>query len=148
MNLPRQLICKRIAFLHSFATRSLPSGFIEAVNSEIPHICISDNKYDLDSHGKGKGYHASAPPAAIFTTSSTVDISKVLRLCNEHRVHVIAFGTGTSVEGHVAALNPNSISLDMNKFKEIGLPHDGILDDAFIEVGAGVTRLELNDALR
>ena len=60
---------------------------------------------------------------------------------------VIPFGVGTSLEGHVAAIN-GGISLDMSRFTSIDLPTDDQLIDAHVRVGAGVTRLALNDALR
>ncbi len=109
---------------------------------------INQNKYDLESHGKGEGYHPVAPPAAIFIPQSTEDVSKIIKACNQYKVHVIPYGAGTSVEGHVSALQNNTISLDMKEFKTISLPDDGALDDACIDVGAGVNRIELNEHLR
>ena len=56
---------------------------------------------------------------------------------------VIPYGKGTSVEGHLCAMQPNCISLDLKNFKDIRET-----DDFQVTVGAGVTRMELNDALR
>lgn len=149
---------KKVAFRNiniywrSFATATykyLPQEFLQAITTELPHIPINQNAYDLDSHGRGEGHHPPAPPAGILTPTSTEDVSRILRICNENSVPVIAYGAGTSVEGHIAALNRKSISLDMKEFKNVNLPvDDGMLEDAFVDVGAGVTRLELNDMLR
>ena len=117
-------------------------------NVDLAHVQISQNKYDLDSHGRGEGHHPCAPPSAILIPTSAQDVSHILSMCNKHKVPIIPFGAGTSVEGHLSALNQESISLDMKKFKEVDLPSNGILEDACIEVGAGVTRHELNDHLR
>jgi len=145
----RKLIQRRhTQTIRLFSTALLPSDFLTAIASNLPHLHINNNKYDLDSHGKGEGYHPTAPPAAILTPTKTQDVSEILQICNQHKVSVIAYGSGTSVEGHLSALDSKSISLDMKEFKRVGLPNDGMLDDACIEVGAGVTRLELNDMLR
>jgi len=126
----------------------LPSEFLSLVSSSLPHVGINRNKYDLNEHGKGEGQHPVAPPAAILTPHSTKDVSVILKLCNQYRVPLIAYGAGTSVEGHISALSANSISLDMKEFKDVGIPNDGMLEDACVDVGAGVTRLELNHQLR
>lgn len=111
-------------------------------------MSINTNKYDLEGHGRGEGHHPVAPPAAILVPRSTEDVSSILKTCNHFQVPVIAYGAGTSVEGHISALSKNSISIDMKEFKDVGLPNDGMLHDACIDVGAGVTRLELNEQLR
>eukprot|EP00594_Rhizosolenia_setigera_P000624 CAMPEP_0178945204 /NCGR_PEP_ID=MMETSP0789-20121207/3604_1 /TAXON_ID=3005 /ORGANISM="Rhizosolenia setigera, Strain CCMP 1694" /LENGTH=421 /DNA_ID=CAMNT_0020625067 /DNA_START=478 /DNA_END=1743 /DNA_ORIENTATION=+ len=68
-----------------------------------------------------------------------------------YRVPIIPFGTGTSLEGHIAALN-GGVSLDMKKFDsiEIGSSEDSEFGfpDSHAKVGAGVTRLRLNEELR
>lgn len=60
---------------------------------------------------------------------------------------MIPWGAGTSLEGHVSAIRDGTVSLDMAEFDSIELP-DGMLPDAHVRVGAGVTRKALNDALR
>ncbi len=139
---------RKTSYKRLFSTSSLPSDFLKAVTSKIPNITINENKYDLESHGRGEGHQPTAPPAAILTPKTTDEVSKIMSLCNKFEVPVIAYGAGTSVEGHISALHSGSISLDMKEFNQIHLPNDGILDDAFVEVGAGVTRLELNEGLR
>jgi len=122
------------------------TNFLKDLKSSLPHLELNTNKYDLERHGKGESYHPSAPPFGILYPTSVEDISQIVRLCNRYHVPLIPFGTGTSVEGHVAALEPGSISLDMKEFKFI--EDCSRLDDPCITVGAGVTRLELNDRLR
>ena len=125
------------------------SKFLNEISTNLSHLEINQNKYDLHVHGKGEGYHPTSPPAAILTPTSVTDVSSILKYCNEYKIPVIPYGAGTSVEGHVAAIYPSSISLDMQKFKQVDLPTDGtMLEDAHIQVGAGVTRHELNQALR
>ena len=124
--------------------------FLQHVQSALPNVDISTNKYSLESHGKGESYHPCAPPKAVLTPNTNEEISNLLQLCNQHHVSVIPYGTGTSVEGHVAALDAGSISLDMKKFKFVEdiIEDATFMNDPCITVGAGVTRLELNDLLR
>ena len=133
----------------------LHPDFLNDLTSTLPHLKLNTNKYELESHGKGESYHPPAPPVAILTPTSNKDVSHILQLCNKYRVPIIPYGTGTSVEGHVAALQPGSISLDMKEFKFVNdddssdsFSSSSLLDDPCITVGAGVTRLELNDRLR
>ena len=63
---------------------------------------------------------------------------------------MIPFGTGTSLEGHVAALQ-GGVSIDtslLNKIELSDSDQDQVTEDFHVTVGAGVTRLRLNDALR
>jgi D-lactate dehydrogenase (cytochrome) len=147
----KQILQRRTQATHFLSTlsRSCDSVLDYILsNPDLAHVQISQNKYDLDSHGRGEGHHPCAAPSAVLIPTSAQDVSHILSMCNKHKVPIIPFGAGTSVEGHLSALNQESISLDMKKFKEVDLPSNGILEDACIEVGAGVTRHELNDHLR
>ena len=126
---------------------SLPSNFLDKLRSEVPGLKISVNPYDLESHGKGESYLPCKRPEAVLFPSSTRDVASILRRCSEDRVPVIPFGAGTSLEGHVSAIH-GGVSLDMAKFDDVNIPDDSTLKDRHVRVGAGVTRLRLNDALR
>lgn len=118
---------------------------------------FSINSYDLERHGRGESYHPTCRPDVVVTPSTVKDVSQILRFANMHRIPVIPFGAGTSVEGHICALE-GGISLDMAKFQDIVLPGEesgcdnnveaATMPDPFATVGAGVTRKSLNAALR
>ncbi|NHN87267.1 FAD-binding oxidoreductase [Acetobacter conturbans] len=95
-------------------------------------------------HSHGEALDAACLPVAVVFAESTADVSTVLRLCHEHRVPVVAFGAGTSVEGHVTPPE-HGISLDLSRMKEIVQFNAEDLD---CRVQAGLTRQELNLRIR
>ena len=94
--------------------------------------------------GKDESFHASIPPDAVVTPRSTEEVSWIVRLCAEHQVPVIPYGTGTALEGHVAALH-GGISINMQEMNEVIEVHDEDLD---VVVQPGVTRKQLNQYLK
>jgi D-lactate dehydrogenase (cytochrome) len=95
-------------------------------------------------HANTLTWHPPQPPDAVFFGASTGEVEDVVRLCAKHRVPVIAFGTGTSLEGHINA-PLGGVSLDLSRMNAI-LSVDTA--DLTCTVQAGVTRKQLNDHLR
>ena len=116
----------------------------------LPHVEISQNSYELERHGRGESFHPTKRPDAVVSPSTINDVVTILKFCSEHKIAVVPFGVGTSVEGHVCALN-GGISLDMTNFQDISIPdvqNESAFPDPIATVGAGVTRNTLNTALR
>jgi D-lactate dehydrogenase (cytochrome) len=97
-----------------------------------------------EQHGKDESYHQPAPPDAVVFARSTEEVAEVVRACAAAKVPVIPFGTGTSLEGHVAALE-GGISIDLSQMNRVLRVSPADLD---CTVEAGVTRKQLNEYLR
>ena len=97
-----------------------------------------------DQHCETSTWLPSQPPDAVVFAESAADVQAVVRACGRHRVPIIPFGTGTSLEGQVNAPS-GGIALDLGRMNRILQVNAEDLDCV---VEAGVTRLQLNDHIR
>ena len=104
---------------------------------------FTTNESVLVQHSRDESAFQPVLPSAVIYPQNTEEVSKALAYCNQNRIPVVAFGAGSSLEGHVLPLK-GGISLDMtemNKIIEI-LP-----EDLTVKVEAGLTRVALNNRL-
>lgn len=95
-------------------------------------------------HGKDESYHAPCAPDAVVFARSTDDVADAVKICAAHKVPVIPYGTGTSLEGQVTALY-GGVSIDLNQMNRV--LRVGV-EDLDVTVEPGVTRKQLNEYLR
>jgi len=97
-----------------------------------------------EHHSRGESHHAAAMPDAVVFPESNEAVQAIVRACAKHRCPVVAFGAGSSLEGHVNPVH-GGISVDLTRM-------NGILrvsaDDLDATVQAGVTRKQLDKHLR
>src|SRR5688500_620233 len=126
---------------------SLKSHDLETAIAELKALLgprATDASAIREHHSHGESYHRPAAPDIVCFPSTTEEVIGVVKISGRFRVPIVPFGAGTSLEGHVHALQ-GGISLDLRELNRVlrVSPEDM---DATVE--AGVTRLQLAKALR
>jgi D-lactate dehydrogenase (cytochrome) len=97
-----------------------------------------------EHHGKDQTWNPGQPPDAVAFVQNTEEVQSIIRICARHKVPIIPFGTGTSLEGHFTAPY-GGICIDVSGMNQILEVNSEDLD---CRVQAGVTRKQLNTYLR
>jgi D-lactate dehydrogenase (cytochrome) len=97
-----------------------------------------------EQHGRGESVYDAAPPDAVLFCESTDEVCAVLALAHEHDVPVIPYGVGSSLEGHLLAVQ-GGLSVDLSRMNHVVRVN---AEDLTVTVQAGVTREQLNQEIR
>ena len=97
-----------------------------------------------EQHANTTTWVVNQPPDAVVFPQSTEDVQDIVRICAAHRVPVIPFGVGTSLEGHINA-PLGGVSIDFRDMNRVISVHAEDLDCV---VEPGITRKALNEHLR
>jgi D-lactate dehydrogenase (cytochrome) len=97
-----------------------------------------------DQHSHGEGMADAGLPDVVVFPHTNEEVASIVRLCHAARMPVIAFGVGTSLEGHVAALY-GGVCLDLSQMDKV---LEVNAEDLDCRVQAGVTREQLNAELK
>jgi D-lactate dehydrogenase (cytochrome) len=122
---------------------SLPAALAQAL-TDLVGPRFSTAEAQRAQHGRSEAHHEVHLPDGVVMARSTEEVAAVVRLCAEHRVPVIPFGAGTSVEGNFAPVR-GGITLDLSEMNAV---LEVNADDFDCTVQAGVRRQQLNEHLR
>ena len=119
----------------------------EQVQAEFKKIFngrFSTSESTRANYARGEDTYDPVLSKAVVFPETNEEVSKVLRLCNEHKIPVVPFGTGTSLEGNVVG-NEKGITICLEKMNKILSVN---VEDFDCRVQACVTKEQLNDYLR
>src|SRR5688572_28362920 len=110
----------------------------------IPGANLSVAAAVREHHSRGESHHPAVLPDAEAFPATNEDVQAIVRACASHKVPVVPFGAGSSLEGHV---NPifGGISIDMSRMNQVLRVN---ADDLDATVQAGVTRKQFEKHLR
>ncbi len=138
MNVPRP-----DDMLSRVQARPIPVAMLAALRDRFGQRC-STAAAVREQHGRDESIYPGAPPEAVVFCESTEDVAAVVALASAHTVPVIPFGVGSSLEGHLLAIQ-GGVSVDLGRMNRIVRVH---AEDLTVTVQAGVTREQLNREIR
>lgn len=124
--------------------RAVPPALLDALEARFGAQC-STAQAVREQHGRDESAFTNVPPpAAVVFAECTADVADAVRLAAQFEVPVIPFGVGSSLEGHLLAVQ-GGISLDVSRMNRV-LAVNG--EDLTVTVQPGVTRKQLNEAIK
>ena len=131
------------AMTPAICQREVPTALIEMLKGRFSDqfsIALAVREH----HGRDESSFAAPPPAGVLFAQSTQDVVDAVKLASEFAVPVIPFGVGTSLEGHLLAVQ-GGISIDVSSMNQVLAIN---AEDLTVTVEAGVTRKQLNEAVK
>ena len=131
------------AMTPAICQREVPTALIEMLKGRFSDqfsIALAVREH----HGRDESSFAAPPPAGVLFAQSTQDVVDAVKLASEFAVPVIPFGVGTSLEGHLLAVQ-GGISIDVSRMNQVLAIN---AEDLTVTVEAGVTRKQLNEAVK
>ena len=119
--------------------RPLPDAFLASLR-ELFGDRLSTSQAMREHHGRDESSFDPMLPDAVVFAHTTEEVAAAVALCNQHKVPVIPYGTGTSLEGHILALS-GGLSIDLLQMNQVIAVH---AQDLTVTVQPGVTRKQLN----
>jgi D-lactate dehydrogenase (cytochrome) len=123
--------------------REVPAALILALQKRFGAQC-STAQAVRDQHGRDESAFSVPPPSAVVFAQSTQDVADAMKLAATYRVPVIPFGVGSSLEGHLLAVQ-GGISIDVSRMNQVLAVQ---AEDLTVTVQPGVTRMAVNAAVK
>ena len=128
----------------AIAPREVPAAFLDALKARFGENC-STAQVIREQHGRDESAFTTVPPpAAVVFAQSTEDVAFTVRHAAEHHVPIIPFGVGSSLEGHLLAVQ-GGISIDLGRMNKVLTVNP---EDLTVTVQPGVTRKQLNEEIK
>lgn len=127
----------------SIALRDVPDALLQALKARFGERC-STALAVRTQHGRDESSFDAPPPAAVVFAESTQDVADAVKLASEYSVPVIPFGVGSSLEGHLLAVQ-GGISVDVSRLNRVLSVN---AEDLTVTVEPGVTRKQLNEEIK
>ncbi len=121
--------------------------FDQSVVSELKALLgerVSTAHAVREHHGKDESYFPYALPDVVVFAKSTEEVRDIVNICRTHRVPMIPYGVGTSLEGHILAIR-GGVCIDLSQMNQVLAVHEEDMDAV---VQAGVTRKQLNEHIK
>ena len=119
----------------------------QQVETELKNLLnsrYSTSESTRNNYARGEDTYDPILSKAVVFPETNEEVSKILKLCNEHKIPVVPFGTGTSLEGNVVG-NEKGITICLEKMNKILSVN---AEDFDCRVQACVTKEQLNEYLR
>ncbi len=129
--------------LPQYARRPVPAAMLDALRTRFGERC-STAAAVREQHGRDESPFPVTPPDAVVFCESTEDVAAVVTLAAAHEVPVIPFGVGSSLEGHLLAVQ-GGVSVDLSRMTQLVRLNP---EDLTVTVQAGVTREQLNREIK
>jgi len=129
--------------LPRLAPRAVPAAMLDALKVRFGERC-STALAVREQHGRDESPIDAPPPEAVVYCESTEDVAAVVKLADQYAVPVIPFGVGSSLEGHVLAVQ-GGVSIDLSRMNQVLAVQP---EDLTVRVQAGVTRMQVNNEIR
>jgi D-lactate dehydrogenase (cytochrome) len=126
---------------------SLPATALQSAIDELKALFgerLSTSTGVRDHHSKDESWHHPHRPDAVVFPNTTEEVAEIVRICARHKTPVIAYGTGTSLEGNVIP-HQGGVVVDLANMNQVLRVNPEDLD---VTVQARVTRKELNAHIR
>ncbi|WP_234266352.1 FAD-binding oxidoreductase [Hydrogenophaga sp. NFH-34] len=134
---------KHVHLAPTLRLRETPALVIEALQQRFGAQC-STALAVREQHGRDESIYDVPPPAAVVFAESTQDVADAVALAAQHKVPVIPFGVGSSLEGHLLAVQ-GGISIDVSRMNQVLSIN---AEDLTVTVQPGITRKALNEAVK
>jgi D-lactate dehydrogenase (cytochrome) len=123
--------------------RPFPAELLASLKSQFGER-VSIAEAVRTNHGRDESPFDPQLPDAVVFARNTDDVQAAVRLCAQHGVPIIPYGNGSSLEGHLLAVQ-GGVSIDLSEMNHVLSINP---EDLTVTVEPGISRKQLNEALR